>query len=53
MRMPTKGDWAVIGAVCLLALLPLLFFLGQSGQTAVVRVDGQEVRRVELDQDGV
>ncbi len=50
--MPTKGDWLVIAAVCLLALLPLLFLFGETGRTAAVRVDGQLVMRISLEEDG-
>lgn len=47
-----KGDLVLIALICLLALLPLLFFARQEGRTAVVRVEGKVVCTISLEEDG-
>jgi len=47
-----KGDLVLIALICLLALLPLLFFARKEGRTAVVRVEGQVVQSISLEEDG-
>lgn len=49
-----KPDWLLIGGLLALALVAagLLFLLRQSGSYAVVRVNGAEVARYSLSQEG-